>query len=175
MQARRAEAIKPGVKRSGTPSELDISAQPLKGLPGSYQRDLQEDKGPLFDSVTTIKDALQVFTAMLPGLTIHTAVMEKAADDPNLLATDLAEYLVKKGMPFREAHDVVGKLVVRASSSKRALNNVSLIEMQEISPLFDEEVISVFDSRASLAKKTAIGAPSPQNVAAQIERWKSLL
>ncbi len=147
----------------------------LKGLPGSYQRDLQEDKGPLFDSVTTVKDALQIFTALLPGLTIHTAVMERAAGDPNLLATDLAEYLVKKGMPFREAHDAVGKLVVRASTSNRALNNISLFEMQEISPLFDDEVLKVFDSRASLAKRTAVGAPSPENVAAQIERWKGLL
>src|SRR3954469_17725354 len=147
----------------------------LKGLPGSYQRDLQEDKGPLFDSVTTIKDALHVFTAMLPGLTIHTALMERAASDPNLLATDLAEYLVKKGMPFREAHDAVGKLVVRASSSNRALNNISLFEMQGISPQFDDEVLKVFDARASLAKRTAIGAPSPSNVAAQIERWKSLV
>src|SRR3954463_11046753 len=139
----------------------------LKGLPASYQRDLQEDKPPLFDSVTTIKDALQVFTAMLPGLTIHTAVMEKAADDPILLATDLAEYLVKKGVPFREAHDVVGKLVVRASSSNRALNNISLFEMQGISPQFDDEVLKVFDSRASLERKTAVGAPSPKNVGAQ--------
>ncbi|HSP44413.1 MAG TPA: argininosuccinate lyase, partial [Chthoniobacterales bacterium] len=70
----------------------------LKGLPSSYQRDLQEDKGPLFDSVTTVKDALQVFAAMLPELTINAGRMESAADDPNLLATDLAEYLVKKGM-----------------------------------------------------------------------------
>jgi argininosuccinate lyase len=132
-------------------------------------------KGPLFDSVTTVKDALQVFTALLPGLTIHTAVMERAAGDPNLLATDLAEYLVKKGMPFREAHDAVGKLVVRASTSNRALNNISLFEMQEISPLFDDDVLKVFDSRASLAKRTAVGAPSPENVAAQIERWRSLL
>src|SRR3954453_3061060 len=147
----------------------------LKGLPSSYHRDLQEDKGPLFDSVITIKDALHVFTAMLPGLTIHTAVMEKAADDPNLLATDLAEYLVKKGMPFREAHDVVGKLVVRASTSKRALSNISLIEMREISPLFAEGVLGIFDARSSLAKRTAVGAPSPVNVAAQIDRWKSLL
>src|SRR4051812_9727146 len=147
----------------------------LKGLPGSYQRDLQEDKRPLFDSVATVKDALQVFTAMLPGLTFHTAVMERAADDPNLLATDLAEYLVKKGMPFREAHDVVGKLVVRASTSKRALSNISLIEMQEISSVFDDEVLGIFDARSSLAKRTAVGAPSPVNVAAQIDRWKSLL
>jgi argininosuccinate lyase len=147
----------------------------LKGLPSSYQRDLQEDKGPLFDSVTTVKDALRVFAAMLPELTINTARMESAADDPNLLATDLAEYLVKKGMPFREAHEAVGKMVARAATAKVALNNVSLLEMQEISKLFGDDVLKVFDVRGSLAKRTATGAPSPENVAAQIARWKSLL
>jgi argininosuccinate lyase len=147
----------------------------LKGLPLSYHRDLQEDKGPLFDSVTTVKDALQVFAAMLPELTINAGRMESAADDPNLLATDLAEYLVKKGMPFREAHAAIGKLVVRAAAAKVALNNVSLLEMQEISKLFEDDVLTVFDVRASLAKRTATGAPSPENVAAQITRWKSLL
>jgi argininosuccinate lyase len=147
----------------------------LKGLPSSYQRDLQEDKGPLFDSVATVKDALQVFAAMLPELTINTGRMERAADDPNLLATDLAEYLVKKGMPFREAHEAVGKLVARSTAAKVALNNVSLLEMQEISKLFKEDVLKVFDVRGSLAKRTAIGAPSAENVAAQIARWKSLL
>jgi argininosuccinate lyase len=147
----------------------------LKGLPGSYNRDLQEDKGPLFDSVTTIRDALQIFAAMLPELTINTGRMESTADDPNLLATDLAEYLVKKGMPFREAHEAVGKLVTRAAAAKVALNNVSLLEMQEISKLFEDDVLKVFDVRGSLAKRTAPGAPSPENVAAQIARWKSLL
>jgi argininosuccinate lyase len=147
----------------------------LKGLPSSYQRDLQEDKGPLFDSVTTVRDALQIFAAMLPELTINTGRMESAADDPNLLATDLAEYLVKKGMPFREAHEAVGKMVARAVDAKVALNNVSLLEMQEISKLFEEDVLKVFDVRGSLAKRTAPGAPSPENVAAQIARWKSLL
>jgi argininosuccinate lyase len=147
----------------------------LKGLPASYQRDLQEDKPPLFDSVTTVRDALQVFAAMLPELTVNAARMESAANDPNLLATDLAEYLVKKGMPFREAHEAVGKLVARALNAKQALNNVSLLEMQEISPLFRDDVLKVFDVRASLAQRTAVGAPSPENVATQIARWKSLL
>ncbi|MDP9099416.1 MAG: argininosuccinate lyase [Verrucomicrobiota bacterium] len=147
----------------------------LKGLPSSYQRDLQEDKGPLFDSVITVKDALQVFAAMLPELTINAGRMESAADDCNLLATDLAEYLVKKGMPFREAHKAVGKLVTRAAAAKVALNNVTLLEMQEISKLFEDDILKVFDVRGSLAKRTAIGAPSPENVAAQIVRWKSLL
>jgi len=147
----------------------------LKGLSSSYQRDLQEDKGPIFDSVTTVKDALQVFAAMLPELTIHTGRMESAADDPNLLATDLAEYLVKKGMPFREAHEAVGKLVARAAAAKVALNNMSLLEMQEISKLFEEDMLKICDVRGSLAKRIATGAPSPENVAAQIARWKSLL
>ena len=147
----------------------------LKGLPASYQRDLQEDKGPLFDSVTTVKDALQTFAAMLPQITVHSAQMENAAADPNLLATDLAEYLVQKGMPFREAHEAVGKLVARSTAAKRALNNISLLEMQEISPLIQEDVLKVFDVRASLAKRTMIGAPSPANVAGQVARWKSLL
>jgi argininosuccinate lyase len=147
----------------------------LKGLAISYQRDLQEDKAPLFDSVTTVKDALGVFAAMLPELTVNTAAMESAAKDPNLLATDLAEYLVKKGMPFRDAHAAVGKLVARALNAKQALNDVSLLEMQEISPLFADDVLKVFDVRASLAQRTAVGAPSPSNVAAQIARWKTLL
>ena len=147
----------------------------LKGLPASYQRDLQEDKGPLFDSVTTIKEALRIFAAMLPEITVHTGRMESAAADPNLLATDLAEYLVKKGMPFREAHAAVGKLVARSDAAKRPLNDVSLLEMQEISSLFQDDVLKVFDVRASLAKRTAVGAPSPENVSSQIARWKSLL
>src|SRR5438477_304685 len=147
----------------------------LKGLPASYQRDLQEDKGPLFDSVMTVKEALQIFAVMLPEITVHAGRMESAADDPNLLATDLAEYLVKKGMPFREAHEAVGKLVAGAVTRKMALNNMSLSEMQKISRLFEDDVLKIFDVRASLAKRTATGAPSPENVAAQIARWKSIL
>jgi argininosuccinate lyase len=147
----------------------------MKGLPASYNRDLQEDKRPLFDSVDTVRGALKIFAAMLPELTINSTRMEAAASDPTLLATDLAEYLVKKGMPFREAHEAVGKLVARAAAAKLTLSNLSLWEMQEVSPLFAEDVVKVFDVRGSLAKRTATGAPSPENVAAQIARWKTLL
>jgi argininosuccinate lyase len=147
----------------------------MKGLPASYHRDLQEDKAPLFDSVTTVKDALKVTAAVLPDLRIDAARMADAANDPNLLATDLAEYLVKKGMPFREAYEAVGKLVARAAAAKLALSNLSLWEMQEVSSLFQQDAVKVFDVRGSLAKRTAIGAPSPENVAAQIARWRSLL
>ena len=78
-------------------------------------------------------------------------------------------------MPFREAHDAVGKLAAVAAAGRLELNNVSLFQMQEISRLFEEDVLKVFDVRGSLAKRTAVGAPSPENVSAQIARWRSLL
>ena len=145
----------------------------MKALPSSYNRDLQEDKEPLFDSVDTIKTALEVFTAMLPELKVNRDRMETAASDPNLLATDLAEYLVKKGMPFREAHEIIGKLVTQCATRRRLLNQVPLAEMKKLSPLFDVDVANVFDIRRSLSGRRAVGAPSPENIAAQIKRWRS--
>ena len=147
----------------------------LKALPSSYNRDLQEDKEALFDSADTVRAALEVFSPMLSELQINGARMEAAASDPSLLATDLAEYLVKKGLPFREAHEVVGKMVARAAGKKIALNNVSPLEMQEFSPLFAADVGSVFDARRSLEKRSGVGAPSPQNIAKQLARWRTRL
>jgi len=147
----------------------------MKALPSSYNRDLQEDKEALFDSADTIKAALEVFTAMLPELKINRERMEVAANDPNLFATDLAEYLVKKGTPFREAHEIVGKLVAHAMQNKIALDKISVSEAKTLSPLFDVDIANVFDVRRSLAERKAIGAPSPENVAAQIARWRTQL
>ncbi len=147
----------------------------LKALRSSYNRDMQEDKEALFDSVDTVRAALEVFSAMLPKIEINRARMEAAASDPNLFATDLAEYLVKKGMPFREAHEIIGKLVARSVTKETPLNRVPLAEMKKLSPLFDSDVANVFDIRRSLAARTATGAPSPKNVATQISRWVKLL
>jgi argininosuccinate lyase len=147
----------------------------MKGLPASYNRDLQEDKRPLFDSVDTIREALDAFAAMLPEVTVHADRMEAAAADPNLLATDLAEYLVKKGMPFRDAHEAVGRLVAHAAALSVPLDQLPADERQKISPLLQDDIATIFDARHSLAQRTAIGAPSPENVAAQIARWRALL
>jgi argininosuccinate lyase len=147
----------------------------LKALPSSYNRDLQEDKEALFDSVDTVGKSLEVWSAMLAEVKINRERMETAANDPELLATDLAEYLVKKGMPFREAHEAIGKLVARASEMNLAIDKVSPLQMQEISPLLAEDVTEIFNARRSLAKRSAIGAPSPENVNAQIERWRKEL
>src|SRR5881409_2577947 len=102
----------------------------LKALPSSYNRDLQEDKEALFDSVDTISAALELFSALLPELKINRDRMAAAADDPNLLATDLAEYLVKKGVPFREAHEVVGKLIAQSGANQIPLDRIPLLEMK---------------------------------------------
>src|SRR5205809_7307768 len=143
----------------------------LKVLPSSYNRDLQEDKEALFDSVDTISAALELFPAMLPQLKINRERMESAANDPNLLATDLAEYLVKKGVPFREAHEIVGALVANAVAQGTKLNAIALADLKKLSPLFDVDVVDVFDVRRSLVARRAIGAPSPENVKAQIKAW----
>jgi len=147
----------------------------LKGLPSSYNRDLQEDKEALFDSVDTVSAALKVFSAMLPELKINREKMKMAASDPNLLATDLAEYLVEKGMPFREGHEVVGKLVADAVAKGKRLNDISLAALRKVSSLFDADVSKVFDLRRSLSARQAIGAPSAKNMAAQIKRWRKEL
>ena len=129
----------------------------LKGLPSSYNRDLQEDKQPLFDSVDTVCAALQVFAEMIPALTVNAGRMEEAASDQNLLATDLAEALVKGGLPFRAAHEAVGKLVATATAQGVRLDQVST------EPLGD--------ARHSLGQRTGIGAPAPENVAREIAAW----
>lgn len=147
----------------------------LKGLPSSYNRDLQEDKEALFDSVDTVRSSLELFAAMIPEIRVKRDVMEAAAADPALLATDLAEYLVAKGMPFREAYDAVGKLVARAGEMNLALDRVPLDEMKRISHMFDEQASSVFDARNSLNKRTAAGAPSPQNISDRLAYWQTQL
>jgi argininosuccinate lyase len=147
----------------------------MKALPFSYNRDIQEDKKALFDSVDTTKSALEIFATMLPELNINRERMENAARDPNLLATDLAEYLVKKGTPFREAHQIVGELVVHSITKSVPLDQIGVAEMKKFSPHFDDDVAKIFDVRDSLAQRRAIGAPSPENIAAQIKRWKGLL
>ncbi|PYI46164.1 MAG: argininosuccinate lyase [Verrucomicrobia bacterium] len=147
----------------------------MKALPSSYNRDLQEDKEALFDSVDTVRSALEMFAAMLPELKINRERMQAAASDPNLLATDLAEYLVKRGMPFRRAHMIIGSLVADCVIRGIALNQIPFAELKKRSSLFDVDVAKIFDVRRSLLQRRAIGGPSPKNIAAQIKRWKAKL
>ncbi|MBS0661123.1 MAG: argininosuccinate lyase [Verrucomicrobia bacterium] len=147
----------------------------LKGLPMTYNRDLQEDKEAIFDSVDTLKAALAVFAAMLDEASADEASMRAAASDPLLLATDLADDLVLRGVPFRQAHEIVGKLVGLAARKSVPLNELPLADFQAASPVLGEEVHSLFDLTRSLAARRGIGAPSPENVAARIEHWRGAL
>jgi argininosuccinate lyase len=140
----------------------------LKGLPLTYNRDMQEDKEPLFDSADTLGASLALMAAMLRNTKVNKARCEAAASDPLLLATDLADFLVKRGMPFRQAHHVVGALV--AESEKTGITLPKLAAKK-----FGASAAKVFDVQRALSARKMTGAPSPANVRAQLARWKKLL
>ena len=144
----------------------------LKGLPMTYNRDLQEDKEPLFDSIDTAKLVLAVFAEMIGQMTVDEAVTAEAAGDPMLLATDVADYLVLRGVPFRQAHEIVGKATAFCVKEGRGFPDLSLDEFREFSEAFEDDVFELFDVEKALAARKAAGAPSPDNVAAQIQRWR---
>ena len=139
----------------------------LKGLPSGYNKDLQEDKEALFDSFDTMHSILPVLTAIVRSLKINPAAM-RAALDEELLATDLAEYLVRKGMPFREAHHIVGEVVQLASESQSNLSALPLTALQAICELFSQDVYDVFDFDQSVAKRSVFGGTAPAAVREQI-------
>lgn len=144
----------------------------LKGLPLTYNRDLQEDKEALFDSIDTMELALAVNTEMISAMEVHPERCRVAASDPLLLATDLADYLVRKGVPFREAHELVGKAVAQAAETGLPLDQ---LDLSGISSEFASDVAAVFDLESALAARTNPGSPSIGNVRREVERWKSLL
>ena len=147
----------------------------MKGLPMTYNRDMQEDKESVFDSVDTVKAALGVFAPMLREASLNTARCAEAVADPNLLATDLADYLVNHGLPFRKAHEAVGRAVARCAELKCELNELPLAEYQVISSLYGADIHDVLQVQRSMEARKAVGAPSPGNVASELSRWKALL
>ncbi len=147
----------------------------MKGLPMTYNRDMQEDKEPVFDSVDTVKAALEVVAAMFGGIGMQRANCAAAVDDASLMATDLADYLVKKGVPFRKAHEIVGKSVARCAEKNTGLRGLSLEDYRALSPEFGTDVFEMLDANKSLAARQATGAPSPANVAAQLAKWRGVL
>lgn len=146
-----------------------------KGLPLSYNRDFQEDKEPVFDAVDTVKNILSVFPEMIATMQINKDVMLKAASDPYLMSTDLAEELVKSGVPFRKAHKRVGALVKWCKKNGRTPDSVTLKEMRLSIPEATQECLKVFSPKRSIAKREIHGATGPQVVRKQIKYWKTVL
>jgi argininosuccinate lyase len=146
----------------------------LKGLPSAYNKDLQEDKEALFDTVDTLGLELPVASGVIRTLQVNAGAAIAALDDA-LLATDLADYLVRKGVPFRESHHVVGKIVRRAAELRASLNELSLVEYQAIHPAFAHDLYAVFDFRRSVETRAVEGGTALAAVRAQIEQAKQLL
>lgn len=146
----------------------------LKGLPSTYNKDLQEDKEAMFDCYDTVHAVLQVATGVMSTLKINQEVME-AALSPDMLATDLAYYLVRKGMPFREAHGMSGKAVFLAESKNVPLNQLTVDDLRTVSPLFDRDVSSVWDYRSSVEQYSAPGGTAKSSVSAQVEHMRAWL
>jgi argininosuccinate lyase len=149
----------------------------LKGLPMTYNRDLQEDKERLFDTVDTVRATTRLMAAMLAhkDTTVNRPPCAAAAADSMLLATDLADYLVRRGMPFRQAHHVVGAVVARAEKTGQPLNQLTLAELQAIDKAFGPDAPGVFNLKTAMASRNITGAPGTQEVAKQLARWREQL
>jgi len=130
-----------------------------KGLPSTYNKDLQEDKEPLFDTVDTISACLRIAEGVISTLDVHPERMKQALT-MDVLATDLADYLVRKGVPFRETHHISGRAVALAESRKCQLNELTVADYKNLHLDFSDDVHSVFDFEASVERRQAVGRPS---------------
>ena len=147
----------------------------LKGLPLAYNRDMQEDKPPFFDAVDVAMQTTALLTDVVRVLKFDVDAMREAASDPSLMATDLADYLVVKGMPFRDAHRTVGRIVAATQKSKRTLADLDADEWRKHSELFDDDVLQLFDLDRALRRKEVVGGPGPRVVSRQLVRAATLV
>ncbi|WHX43911.1 argininosuccinate lyase [Bacillus pumilus] len=147
----------------------------MKGLPLTYNKDLQEDKEGMFDTVKTITGSLQIFTGMIQTLTVNEDVMKKATKEDFSNATEVADYLAKKGMPFREAHEIVGKLVYTCIQKGIYLSDLPFETFTEASDLFEEDIYTVLDPYVAVEKRTSAGGTGFKQIQLALEKAKACL
>jgi argininosuccinate lyase len=147
----------------------------MKGQPLAYNKDNQEDKEPLFDTVDTVLDTLRIFTDMASGITVKAENMRAAALQGYATATDLADYLVKKGLPFRDAHEAVAHAVRACDDAKCDLSEMSLERLREFSPLIEQDVFAVLTLEGSVAARDHVGGTAPNQVRAAVARVRGQL
>jgi len=140
----------------------------MKSLPLAYNRDMQEDKKPLFDTVDTLKACIEVYEKMLPHIRVNSAVMRKATETGFINATEVADYLAVRGMPFREAHSCAGKAVAHALADGRELHELTLKEFRAISTLFEQDIFDVLTIQKMIDRRTAFGGTATGNVRAAV-------
>ena len=147
----------------------------MKALPLAYNKDMQEDKEPVFDAVDTVKKCLPVFTAMLHSMRLYPENMRKAAQKGFINATDCADYLTRKGIPFRDAYTIVGRLVNHCVESGETLESLPLAEYRKFSPVFDTDVYAAIDLSACVAARKVPGGPARESVEVQIHNLEDFL
>ena len=155
--------------------ELMAILTTLKGLPLAYNKDMQEDKEGIFDAVDTVKMCLQVFAPMIATMTVKTENMKTAAQKGFINATDLADYLVKKGLPFRSAYKISGQIVAKCIAEGKVLETLTIEEYKEFSELFENDLYADIDIAACAEKRSSVGGTSVKSVENQIEYVKSMM
>lgn len=144
----------------------------MKGLPLAYNKDMQEDKLPIFDASDTLKNSINIFIEMIATIKVNTEIMEKAAKSGFMNATDAADYLVSKGIAFRDCHEIIGKIVLHCVGVGCSIEELTLAELKEFSPLFENDVYEKIDIRACIKAKKSQGSTSFESVAAQLSEIK---
>ena len=147
----------------------------MKGIPLAYDKDMQEDKELTFDAIDTVKGSLALFTGMISTMTFNKNRMEDSAKNGFTNATDAADYLVNHGVPFRDAHGIVGQLVLMCIEKNCALDDLSLEEFKSISPVFEEDVYEAISMKTCVQKRVTIGAPGPDAMKQVIEIYEKEL
>ncbi|MFC1703592.1 argininosuccinate lyase, partial [Candidatus Omnitrophota bacterium] len=147
----------------------------MKGLPLSYNRDMQLDKPPLFNSIDAIKEALAIFKEVFKGITVKRASIEKKIIDESLFSVDIMEYLIKKGIPYRLAHDTVGKMVKECLDKGKCFADLNTKQLKKYSKELTPEIKKLLNARTSVALKKSYGGTSPVLVQRQINIWKGKL
>ncbi len=147
----------------------------LKGLPLTYNSDLQEDKERLFDTCDTVRATVRILAAMLRDTKVNADACAMAASDPNLLATDLADWLVEQGTPFREAHHVVGEVVALGEKKNKPLNELTAAELKKVDKRLTREALKVFDLKTALNRRTATGSPGADGIKQRLAYWHKFL
>jgi argininosuccinate lyase len=147
----------------------------MKGLPLSYNRDMQEDKEPVFDSFKNYSQALSMMTGMINTLSVNTNRFVEELEGDFLFSTELAEWLVIKGVTFRDSHHIVGEVVKIAEDNNVKLHQLSIEQLKNINPIFDETALEVFKVEGALYRKKTFGSPNPDLVRLEINKWKKVL
>lgn len=154
--------------------DLISMAMLMKGLPLAYNKDLQEDKEPVFDAIDTVKDTLRAFIEMMAGVVPNREQMRKAAAAGYPTATDLADYLTRRGVPFRTAHDIVGRVVRHASEAGCDIAELSLDDLRSYSDVITDDVYKVLTLEGSVAARNHVGGTAPNQVLKQVDRWEAI-